>query len=287
MVSGKSGPTRARLAVPPRTTRSSCSSTRLSSRADRTACTAARFSTVKRSGSPARRPAASASRWPTVAALSCARSSKSRSSGTSVAVSTTRCSTRPVVVMSTTSSRVARQRHQLDVAHARPRQRGVLDDSHLLGQLGEQPHRPGDDVVEVHRPVQEGLDGPALGGRERLDASRAGRRRAGSPCRSGSGRRWCAAGRCSPRPRARPCRCGSWPARRPGCAARRAPSSPPAPASTRSPRRWRAARRACGPRARTPPARRSPVGQPVRAATLALWRPECQCTTSGPAGAAP
>ena len=57
------------------------------------------------------------------------------------------------------------QRHQLDVPHARPGQRGVLHDRDLAGQLGQQPHRAGDDVVEVHGAVQEGLDRPALGRR--------------------------------------------------------------------------------------------------------------------------
>ena len=69
--------------MPPSTTRSSCSSTRLSSRADSTLATVIRWSAVNRSGSSASRPAASDSRTPTVAALSCARSSPSRVSGTS------------------------------------------------------------------------------------------------------------------------------------------------------------------------------------------------------------
>ena len=135
----------------------------------------------------------------------------------------------------------------------RARQRRVLHDRDLAGELREQPDGAGDDVVEVDRAVQEGLDRAALGRRQRLDRRRAGRRTAGSPCRWGSGRRWCAAGRCSPRPRARPCRCGSWRARRRGCAARPAPWTRPARGWTRSPRRSRAARRACGPPARAPP----------------------------------
>ncbi len=57
----------------------------------------------------------------------------------------------------------------------------------------------------------------------------------------------------SPPPPAPPCRCGSWPGRRPGGAARRAPWSRPARGCARSPRRWRAAPRACGRRAWAPP----------------------------------
>ena len=78
-----------------------------------------------------------------------------------------------------------RHRDDLDVADLRPRERRVLDDRHLAGQLGEQPHAAAHHVVEVDRAFEEGLDGAPLGDRHRLDAWRAGRRRAGSPCRSG------------------------------------------------------------------------------------------------------
>ncbi len=45
----------------------------------------------------------------------------------------------------------------------------VLDDGDLPGELREQPHRAADHVVEVHGAVEEVLDGPALGRRQRLD----------------------------------------------------------------------------------------------------------------------
>jgi hypothetical protein len=59
--------------------------------------------------------------------------------------------------------------HDLEVADRAARQRRVLHDGHLAGQLGQQPDRAPDDVVEVDRPLEEGLDGPLLGGRQRLD----------------------------------------------------------------------------------------------------------------------
>ena len=164
------------------------------------------------------RPAAGTSvrrRPPTAPTFSRARRSASTASDGSPPASTSRCSTRPVFVMSTTSSRPAAERHQLDVPHGRPGQRRVLHHRDLVGQLGEQPHRAVDDVVEVDGAVEQAGDRLPLGRRQRLDRASAGRRTAGTPCRSGSGRRWCAAGRSAPPPRGRPCRCGSSPARRP------------------------------------------------------------------------
>ena len=61
------------------------------------------------------------------------------------------------------------QHHQLDVAHRRARQRRVLHDRHLPGQLRQQPHRAVDDVVEVDRSFEQGGDGTPLGRAQRLD----------------------------------------------------------------------------------------------------------------------
>ncbi len=61
------------------------------------------------------------------------------------------------------------QREQLHVPDGRPGQARVLDDGDLPGELREQPHRAAHDVVEVHGAVEEVLDGPALGRRQRLD----------------------------------------------------------------------------------------------------------------------
>ena len=63
-----------------------------------------------------------------------------------------------------------RERDQLHVPHGRAGQRRVLHDGDLPGELGEQPHRPAHHVVEVDRAVEEALDGPPLGRRQRLDA---------------------------------------------------------------------------------------------------------------------
>ena len=62
-----------------------------------------------------------------------------------------------------------RHRHQLDVPDRRPGQRRVLDQRHLPGELGEQPHGAHHHVVEVVGAGQEGLDRPPLGRRQRLD----------------------------------------------------------------------------------------------------------------------
>ena len=70
-------------------------------------------------------------------------------------VSMTRCSTRPVSTMSTTMQPLGADRHELDVAHRRAGQRGVLHDGDLVGQRGEEAHRAVDDVVEVDRALEE------------------------------------------------------------------------------------------------------------------------------------
>src|SRR5690606_40949186 len=44
-----------------------------------------------------------------------------------------------------------------------------LHDRDVPGELGEEPYRAGDDLIEVHRTGEEGLDRPALRGGERLD----------------------------------------------------------------------------------------------------------------------
>jgi len=49
-------------------------------------------------------------------------------------------------------------------------ERWVLYDGDLAGELCEQPDGPHDDVIEVVGASEEGLDGPALRGREGLDA---------------------------------------------------------------------------------------------------------------------
>jgi hypothetical protein len=59
--------------------------------------------------------------------------------------------------------------HDLEVADRAARQRRVLHDGHLAGQLGQQADRAPDHVVEVDRPLEEGLDGPLLGAGQRLD----------------------------------------------------------------------------------------------------------------------
>ena len=164
------------------------------------------------------------------------------------------------------------QRDQLDVPDGRAGQRRVLDDGDLPGELGEQPDAAAQHVVEVDRAVEEGLHGPPLGRRQRLDLRRAGRRTAGSPCRWGCGRRWCAAGRCSPRPPARPCRCGPWRSTRRDCAGRRSSSSRRAPGCARSRRRSRAAPRTDAPRRSPAP---PPHGLPLQS-RCALGAGECQ-----------
>ena len=47
--------------------------------------------------------------------------------------------------------------------------RRVLHDGHLLGDLGQQPHRTQQHVVEIDGPRQKGLDGPLLSRGQRLE----------------------------------------------------------------------------------------------------------------------
>ena len=67
----------------------------------------------------------------------------------------------------------AGQGDQLDMPDRGVAQRRVLHDGHLMGHLSEQPDRTQQHVVQVDRTGQEGLDGPLLGGRERLDRAQA------------------------------------------------------------------------------------------------------------------
>ena len=64
---------------------------------------------------------------------------------------------------------LAADRHELDVAHRRARQRRVLHDGDLAGQRREQAHGAVDDVVEVDGALEELGDGALLGGAHRLD----------------------------------------------------------------------------------------------------------------------
>ena len=61
------------------------------------------------------------------------------------------------------------QQHEFDVAHHGAAQVRVLHDGDLVGQLGQEPCRPVQDVVEVLGSFQQRLDGPALRRRQRLD----------------------------------------------------------------------------------------------------------------------
>ena len=80
----------------------------------------------------------------------------------------------------------------------------------------------------------------------------------------------------APPPRARPCRCGSSPARPRGRAARPAPWTHGLLGRRRSPRRSRAARRACGPRSSAHLLR-----VPLRGTCAGTRHDECQFTASG------
>ena len=99
-----------------------------------------------------RRPTASASRRPDqrLAEHRRAAATARRRSMTSPS-STIRWSTRPVSVITTISSRAGVERDHLEVPHRRPGQRRVLHDRDLPGQLGEQPDRAAQHVVEVDR----------------------------------------------------------------------------------------------------------------------------------------
>ena len=62
-----------------------------------------------------------------------------------------------------------RQPDHLQMPHARGRQRRILHDRHLPGQLRQQPHRAAQHVVEVDAGLQEGQDRAPLGVRQRFD----------------------------------------------------------------------------------------------------------------------
>ena len=212
---------------------------------------------------------ASAMISPVAARLTRERSRRAASSTSGVSSSTRRCSTRPVLRISTTSSRVVAERDQLDVAHGRAGQRGVLHDGDLAGQLREQPHRALHDVVEVDRAVEDRGDRALLRGAHRLERGEpvdeepvalVGGHPAGAGVRLGDEplllqRRHVVAdgGR----------------ARRRGRAARRGPWTRPAPRWPRSPPRWRGARRAG-----VPPASSSSSSRPSRSGTRRSH--ECQ-----------
>ena len=173
MVRGKSGPKRARLDVPASTTRSSRSSSRASSSALATARTVSRSAGSNRSASPESRADASRKGREATSEFSSDRSRATNDSPAwltrSLSVPTIRCSTRPVLTMTTTISRSEPSGDQLDVAHGGPGQARVLHDGDLAGQRREQAHRPVDDVVEVDRAGEEGADGGLLRGGHRLD----------------------------------------------------------------------------------------------------------------------
>jgi hypothetical protein len=61
------------------------------------------------------------------------------------------------------------QRDDFQVPHRRGRQRRVLHDGDLPGQLGQQPYGAAQDVVEVDAGLQEALNGAPLGTRQRFD----------------------------------------------------------------------------------------------------------------------
>ena len=57
----------------------------------------------------------------------------------------------------------------LDVAQRHPLERGVLDDGHLPGDLGQRAHGALDDVIEIDGAFEQLPHRPAFGGRQRLD----------------------------------------------------------------------------------------------------------------------
>ena len=63
----------------------------------------------------------------------------------------------------------AAELHELDVRDGRTRERRVLHDRDLAGQLRQRPHRAHEHVVEIGRSVEEGRDRRALRRRERPD----------------------------------------------------------------------------------------------------------------------
>ena len=80
-----------------------------------------------------------------------------------------RCSTRPVLVMTTSSTRDGVRATSSTWRTLDRISDGILHDRDLAGQLREQPHRAPDDVVEVDGAVEEALDRPPLSAGERLD----------------------------------------------------------------------------------------------------------------------
>ena len=62
-----------------------------------------------------------------------------------------------------------RQEDKFDVADSGPAQVRVLHHGHLVGQLGKQPDRPVQGIIEVVRALQERLDGLLLRRGERFD----------------------------------------------------------------------------------------------------------------------
>ena len=182
--------------------------------------------------------------------------------------STSRCSTRPVLRISTISSRLGLRATASTWRTVLRRESGVLDDGDLAGQGRQQPHRAVHDVVEVDGAVEQGRDRPALGRGHRLDGGEpvdeepvalVGRH----PARAGVGlgdeslllqRGHVVAHRRRGDPEAGAARPASWSRR--------------APRWRRSPRRSPGARRAFARPARSPP----PPGSSV-----ALTSAECQC----------
>ena len=169
----KSGPTRARLAVPASTTRSSRSSTRESSSARADARARGRAAAgSSRSGTAASSLAASVRVRPAVARLSSVRSVRQGALAV-VAEQVGADVDDPLLDPAGGGDEhdeqpLAADRHELDVAHRRAGQRRVLHDRDLPGQRGEQAHGAVDDVVEVDGALEELGDGALLGGAHRL-----------------------------------------------------------------------------------------------------------------------
>ena len=84
-----------------------------------------------------------------------------------------------------------------------------------VGEVGQQSGGALEHLLDLAVGVVEELADLLAAARvERRRCRRGGRRRSGSPCRSGCGRRWCGAGSGSRRARGRPCRSARWPTRR-------------------------------------------------------------------------
>ncbi len=106
---------------------------------------------------------------PSSAALSTARRWDTRSSAITSGRSTTRCSTRPVLVIRTSITRVSASGTISTWRTVERVREGYWTTATVPGQLREQPDGPGDDLVEVERAGQEGLDGPPFGPGQGLD----------------------------------------------------------------------------------------------------------------------